>query len=73
MEAAKADSQVVVVSAGLKTSLRLNQFKKKYPGRFFEVGMAEQNMIGVAAGLALTGFVPFACSFAWLVPGLQEW
>lgn len=70
MKAAKTDSRVVAVSAGLKTSLRLNEFEKKYPERFFEVGVAEQNMIGVAAGLALTGFIPFACSFACFSPTL---
>jgi transketolase len=70
MKAAKADSRVVAVSAGLKTSLRLNEFEKKYPERFFEVGVAEQNMIGLAAGLALTGFIPFACSFACFSPTL---
>ncbi len=64
------NSRVVVVSADLKTSLRLTRFAEAFPDRFFEVGVAEQNMVGVAAGLALTGFVPFACTFGCFSPVL---
>lgn len=64
------EDRVVVVSADLKESLRLEEFARRFPARFFEVGVAEQNMIGVAAGLALSGLVPFACTFACFSPTL---
>ncbi|HUW22305.1 MAG TPA: transketolase C-terminal domain-containing protein [Candidatus Bathyarchaeia archaeon] len=70
LKAAEIDHRIVALSAGLKSSLRLSEFEKKYPDRFFELGVAEQNMIGIAAGLALTGLVPFACSFACFSPTL---
>lgn len=58
------DSRVVVLDADLANSTRSEWFQKKYPDRFFNVGIAEQNMVGIAAGLALSGKIPFACSFA---------
>lgn len=67
---AARDKRVVVVSADLKSSLKLDQFANRFPERFFEVGVAEENMIGVAAGLALGGLLPFTCSFACFSPGL---
>ncbi len=59
---------VVVVSADLASSTKVVDFAKEHPGRFFEVGVAENNMMGVAAGLALYGKIPFACSFAAFSP-----
>ena len=50
LELGKKDKKVVVVSADLAESTRCLEFGKKYPSRFFEVGVAEQNMAGVAAG-----------------------
>src|SRR5947209_72481 len=47
-------------------------FAKKYPARAFNLGIAESNMIGVGAGLALTGRIPFACSFACFIVGRFE-
>ncbi len=64
-----SDRRVYALCADLTESLRLNSFREKYPERFLEMGVAEQNMIGVAAGLALTGKVPFAASFACFSPG----
>lgn len=64
-----SDQRVYALCADLTESLRLHTFQKKYPERFLEIGVAEQNMIGVAAGLALTGKVPFAASFACFSPG----
>lgn len=64
-----SDQRVYALCADLTESLRLSTFQKKYPERFLEIGVAEQNMIGVAAGLALTGKVPFAASFACFSPG----
>ncbi|HNP89049.1 MAG: 1-deoxy-D-xylulose-5-phosphate synthase [Microgenomates group bacterium ADurb.Bin219] len=69
LELAKTNSQILVLTADLETSLKLTDFKEKFPERFFNVGVAEQNLIGVAAGLSLAGFLPFAASFAVFLPG----
>jgi len=61
--------QVVVLDADLAKSTKSEAFAKKYPQRFFEMGIAEANMIGTGAGLALAGKVPFICSFACFVTG----
>lgn len=55
---------VVVLDADLSKSTKTGGFAKKFPERFFNVGIAEANMVGMAAGLATTGYVPFASSFA---------
>lgn len=68
LQAAAQDSRVVGVSADLTESTRMQWFKDQYPDRFFQVGVAEQNLIGVAAGLALGGFRPFAASYACFSP-----
>ncbi|MDX1958736.1 MAG: transketolase family protein [Leptospiraceae bacterium] len=65
--AEKAD--IVVLDADLSGSTKTNGFKKKFPERFFNVGVAEQNLVGHAAGLALSGLVPFASSFAMFLAG----
>jgi len=65
----KTNDRVVVLSADLGESMRLTDFTKAFPTRFFEVGVAEQNLVGVAAGLAAEGFIPFANSFAVFSPG----
>lgn len=72
VEAAQRDHRVVAVSADLSESTRLQPFMKAFPERFFEVGVAEQNMVGVAAGLALGGTLPFAASYAVFSPG-RSW
>lgn len=69
LELGKKNKAVVVVSADLAESCRLHHFAKKYPPRFVEVGVAEQNMMGVAAGLALSDKIPFAASFGAFSPG----
>lgn len=69
IEAAKHDDRVVVLCADLTESCRLEGFSKQFPDRFIECGVAEQNMIGMAAGLALSGQIPFTCSFAVFSPG----
>lgn len=58
------NNQVVVVDADLSVSTLTNKFAKKYPERFFNVGCAEQNLIGVAAGLAISGKITFASTYA---------
>jgi transketolase len=61
--------QVVVLDADLAKSTKSEVFAKKFPQRFFDMGIAEANMIGTGAGLALAGKVPFICSFACFVTG----
>lgn len=60
----KERKDVVVVSADLEDATRAEYFKKEFPDRFFTLGIAEQDMVGTAVGLALEGYVVFASSFA---------
>lgn len=69
IELAQRDSRVVVLSADLTKSLRLSEFEKRFPDRFIQVGIAEQHMVSMAAGLAMAGKIPFACSYAAFSPG----
>ncbi len=69
VEAGKADPQVVVLCADLKESTRAEDFEKEFPERFVEMGVAEQNMATVAAGMAAIGKVPFIASYAAFSPG----
>jgi transketolase len=55
---------MIVLDADLHTSSKAGYFKAAYPDRFIQVGIAEQNLFGIAAGLALTGFIPFPSTFA---------
>jgi transketolase len=61
--------QVLALDADLSKSTFSYLFAQKFPERFLQMGIAEANMIGVAAGLALSGYVPFACSFACFITG----
>lgn len=61
---AKNDDRIVGVTADLEKSTNIGIFGKEFPERMFNVGIAEQNMMGVAAGLAKVGFIPFASTFA---------
>src|SRR3989344_9256112 len=61
--------QVVALDADLAKSTKSELFAKKFPDRFFEMGISEANMIGAGAGLALNGKVPFICSFGCFVTG----
>lgn len=61
---AKVHPEIVALSADLAKSTKIGIFGEKYPDRFFNVGIAEQNMFGIAAGMAKTGLVPFASTFA---------
>jgi transketolase len=60
---------IVVLDADLSPSTKTSVFAKKFPDRFFDVGIAEQNLIGVAAGLSFEGKIPFASSFAIFLAG----
>lgn len=63
-EAARKNPNVVALTADLAGSLKLNQFIKEFPDRFFQCGISEANMIGVAAGLTIGGKIPFTTTFA---------
>jgi transketolase len=69
VEAGKADEHVVVLSADLAESTRADWFQKEFPARFIEMGVAEQNMAAVGAGLAAVGKIPFITSYAAFSPG----
>jgi transketolase len=69
VELGRANKDIVVLDADLKPSTMTQYFEKEFPERFFEVGIAEQNMIGVACGLAASGKIPFASTFAVFAPG----
>lgn len=62
-------SQIVVLDADLSKSTKTAEFARVYPERFFQVGIAEQNLMGTAAGLALGGKIPFASTFAVFATG----
>ncbi len=70
--AGEANNNVVVLSADLTESTRCEAFAKKFPERFFECGVAEQNLITIAAGLGVSGKIPFASSYATFSPG-RNW
>lgn len=63
------NKDVVVLDADLSGSTKTGVFQKEYPNRFFNVGIAEQNLIGTAAGLATAGKIPFASTFAMFATG----
>lgn len=71
VEAAKDNDNIVVLSADLTESTRCHLFKQAFPDKFFEVGVAEQNMMGLAAGLSLSGKIPVVSSYAVFSPGLS--
>ncbi len=69
LEAGRIEPRVVALTADLKGSVKMDAFAAEFPDRFVQCGIAEANMIGVAAGLAITGKIPFAGSFAEFVTG----
>jgi transketolase len=72
VEAGKRSKDVVALCADLTESTKMNEFAESFPDRFIEVGIAEQNLVTVAAGMALTGKVPFVSSYAAFSPG-RNW
>lgn len=72
VELGEKNSNVVVLTADLSESTRCEAFEKKFPERFFEVGVAEQNMAAIAAGLGVSGKIPFISSYATFSPG-KNW
>ncbi|MFA5143383.1 MAG: transketolase family protein [Candidatus Omnitrophota bacterium] len=69
IELGRTNKDVVVLSADLTDSTRAAWFKKQFPERFFGLGVAEQDMFGTAAGFALMGKIPFACTFGVFASG----
>lgn len=72
IEAGEKNKNVVVLCADLKESTRVQEFSQKFPDRFFELGVAEQNMASVASGMAVMGKIPFIASYAIFSPG-RNW
>lgn len=72
LEAGQKNNQVVALCADLTESTKMDAFAKEFPDRFVEVGVAEQNLVTVSAGLSLVGKVPFASSYAAFSPG-RNW
>ena len=69
VELGEKNEKVVVLTGDLSESTRCHWFAEKFPKRFIQVGVAEQNMMGLAAGLALSGKTPFVSSYATFSPG----
>lgn len=69
IELGKENENIVVLDADLAAATKTGMFKKEFPNRFFDCGIAEGNMMGIAAGLAASGKIPFASSFAMFAAG----
>jgi transketolase len=69
VELGKANPDIVALDADLCPSTMTRFFRQEFPDRFFDCGIAEQNMVGIAAGLAASGKIPFASTFAVFAPG----
>lgn len=72
VQAGKDDPNIVALCADLTASVKMDDFKKEFPNRFIEVGIMEQHMASLAAGLAAVGKVPFIASYAMFSPG-RNW
>ncbi len=72
VELGEKNKDVVVLTGDLKESTRVEEFAKRWPERFIECGVAEQNVMGIAAGLAAAGKIPFVSSYAVFSPG-RSW
>lgn len=69
LELGKENEKIVVLDADLSGATKTNLFAKKFPNRFFDIGIAEANMVGIAAGLATSGKIPYASTFAVFAAG----
>lgn len=72
LELGASNPKIVALDADLSCSTKSGLFAKKYPERFFQMGIAEANMVGTAAGLAFTGYIPFISSFGAFVTGRYD-
>jgi len=70
--AGEIDKRVVALCADVTESIRMHLFKNRFPERFFQMGIAEQNMVGIASGLAAVGKIPVVGSYAVFSPG-RNW
>jgi transketolase len=70
--AGRADENVVALTADLSESVKTDKFAEEFPKRFFEIGVAEQNLASVASGMAAMGKIPFISSYAMFSPG-RNW
>ena len=66
---AEADARIVALTNDSTGSSNLTEFKRRFPDRFVNIGIAEQNLVGVSAGLAAAGKIPFACSASCFLTG----
>ena len=64
LELGKSNKNVLALCADLTGSLKMNEFKNEFPDRFFQIGIAEANMMGIAAGMTIGGKIPFTGTFA---------
>ena len=64
LELGRENKKIVVLSGDLEDSTRAEYFKKEFPERFFNLGIAEQDVLGTAVGMSMDGLIPFVCSFA---------
>ena len=69
VELGKINSKIIALEADLGKSTMSNMFQQAFPDRYFEMGIAEQDMISTAGGLAASGFIPFASTFAVFATG----
>src|SRR5947199_9132483 len=69
LELGSKDPRIVVLGADTSVSIKTSLFADRYPDRFFNIGIAEANMIGIAAGLALAGKIPYVSTYSAFVPG----
>jgi transketolase len=72
VQAGEADNNVVALCADLVESTQMSFFKEKFPNRYIEIGVAEQNLVTVASGMAAMGKIPFCSSYAMFSPG-RNW
>jgi len=72
VELAQADERIVALTANLGESTGLKKFREKFPDRFFDIGVSEQNLVTTASGLAAVGKIPFITSYAAFSPG-RNW
>src|ERR1700684_39991 len=72
VEGGRRDENIIAICADLSESTRMEAFKKAFPARYIEIGVAEQMLVAMAAGLAATGKIPFIASYAMFNPG-RSW
>jgi transketolase len=72
LEAGTHNDRIVALCADLTESVKMDAFRAQFPKRFFEMGITEQAMSGVASGMASMGYVPFIASYAMFSPG-RNW